>query len=96
MIHMVKGFSIVDETKIDVFMKFTCLFYHSVNVGGLISSCSAFSKPSLNIWKSLVCIMQSVSCKIFKLDLTSMGDECSCRMVSTFFGANIVESKTET
>ena len=96
MIHTVKGFSIVDETKIDVFMKFPCFFYHSANVGGLISSCSAFSKPSLDIWKSFVCIMRSVACKTFKLDLTSMGDECSCQIVSTFFGANIVESKTET
>ena len=56
-IHRVKGFSIVNETEIDVFLKFPCFLYNPVNVGSLISSSSSFSKPSLGIWKFLVCIM---------------------------------------
>ena len=83
---IVKGFSVVDETEIDVFLKFPCFLYIPANVGNLISSSSSFAKPSLDIWKFLVCIMLKPSIQEFKHDLTSMGDECSCPMVSTFFG----------
>ena len=55
------------------------------SVGNLISSSSSFSKPSLDIWKFLVCIMLKPSMQDFKHDLSSMGDECNCLMVSTFF-----------
>ena len=57
MVHTVKGFSIVDETEIDVFLKFPCFLYNPVNFSNLISSSSSFSKPSLDIWKFLVHIM---------------------------------------
>ena len=57
MIPTVKGFSVVDETEIDVFLKFPCFLYNLANVGNLISSSSPFSKPSLDIWKFLVHIM---------------------------------------
>ena len=46
----VKGFSTVNETEIDVFLKFLCFLYDPANVGNLISASSAFSKHSLNIW----------------------------------------------
>ena len=49
MIHTVKGFSVVDETEIDVFLKFSCFLYSTVNVGNLISGSSSFSKPRLDI-----------------------------------------------
>ena len=45
MIHIVKGFHIVDESEIDVFLKFSCFLYNPANVGNLISSSSSFSKP---------------------------------------------------
>ena len=45
-----KGFSMVNEVKVDVFLKFSCLFYDPVNVGNLISCSSAFPKSNLNIW----------------------------------------------
>ena len=45
----VKGFSIVNEAEVDVFLKFSCFFYDPVNVGNLISGFSAFSKSNLNI-----------------------------------------------
>ena len=53
-----------------------------------MSSCSSFSKPSLDIWNFLVCTMLKPSMQDFKHDLTSMGDECNCLMVNTFFGTN--------
>ena len=43
MIHTVKGFHVVNEAEIDVFLEFPCFLYDAVNVGNLISSSSAFS-----------------------------------------------------
>ena len=90
MIHSVQGFSIVNETEINVFLKFPCFLYNSANVGNLISSSFSFSKPSLDIWKFLVHIMLKPSMQDFKHGLTSMGDVCSCPMVSTSFGTTLL------
>ena len=85
MIHTVKGFSIVNETEINAFLKFPCFLYNPANVGNLISS-SSFSKPFLDIWNYLVHIMLKARLQDVKLDLTRMGDECNCPMASTLFG----------
>ena len=50
-IHIVKDFSVVNETEVDVLMEFPCFLYDPINVDNLISGSSAFSKSSLNIWK---------------------------------------------
>ena len=50
-IHTVKGFSILSEAEVDIFLEFSCFFYDPMDVGNLISGSSAFSKLSLNIWK---------------------------------------------
>ena len=50
-IHTVKGFGVVNETEVDVFLEFSCFFDDPTDVGNLISCSSAFSKSSLNIWK---------------------------------------------
>ena len=57
MIHTIKGSSIVNETEVDAFLEFPCFLYDTASAGSLISGSSAFSKPSLNIWKFLVHIM---------------------------------------
>ena len=49
MIHTVKGFGIVNEAEIDIFLELSCFFDDPVDVGNLISGSSAFSKTSLNI-----------------------------------------------
>ena len=49
-VHTVKGFSIVNEAEIDIFLEFSCFFYDPMGVGNLISGFSAFPKTSLNIW----------------------------------------------
>ena len=54
MIHTVKGFGIVGEAEVDVFLEFSCFFYDPVDVGNLISGSFAFSKSSLNIWNFVV------------------------------------------
>ena len=53
-IHTVKGFGIVNEAEIDVFLELSCFFDDPADVGNLISGSSAFSKTSLNIWKFTV------------------------------------------
>ena len=67
--HVVKGFSVVDKTKIDVFQKFPCFLYNPANVGNLISSSSSFSKPRLDI---LIHVMLKPSMENFKHDFSSM------------------------
>ena len=48
--HRVKGFSIVSEAEVDVFIEFPCFFSDLVDVGNLIFGSSAFSKSILNVW----------------------------------------------
>ena len=56
-IHIVKGFSVVSEAEVDVFLEFSCFFDDPVDVGNLISGSPAFSKSSLNIWKFSVHVL---------------------------------------
>ena len=65
MIHPVKGFSVVNETEVDVFLEFPCFLYDPANVGNLISLPYAFSKPSLYIWKFLTQILLKPSLNDF-------------------------------
>ena len=90
MIHTVKGFGIINETEIDVFLEFPSFLYYTVKFRNLISGSSSFSKPSLDIWKFLVHITLKPSMKDFKHDFTSMGEECNCPMVSTFFSTTLL------
>ena len=53
----VKGFSIVNEEEVDVFLELSCFFDDPTDVGNLISGSSAFSKSSLNLWKFMVHIL---------------------------------------
>ena len=55
--HTIKGFSVVNEAKVDVFLELPCLLHDPTNVGNLISCSSACSKPSLYIWKFLVYVL---------------------------------------
>ena len=68
------------------FLELPCFLYDPANVGNLISGSFFFSKHSLDIWKFLVHIILKSSMQDFKHDITSMGDECNCLMVSTLFG----------
>ena len=66
LIHTVKGFSIVNEGEIDVFLK-SCFFYDQTDTGNLISDFSAFSKSSLYIWKFSVHLLLKPSLKDFEI-----------------------------
>ena len=82
----VKGFSVVNEAEVDVFLQFPCFSYDPSDVGNLISGSSAFSKSILNIWRFLVHILLKPNLKDFAHYLASMWNECSCTVVWTFFG----------
>ena len=90
MIHTVKGFGIVNDTEVDLFffffLDFPSILYDPANAGNLISGSSSFSKSTSDIWKFLVHIMLNPSMQDFNHGLTSMGDDCNCPRVSTFFG----------
>ena len=47
-IHTVKGFSVVSEAEVDIFLEFPCFLHDLKKIGNLISGSSAFSKSSLN------------------------------------------------
>ena len=44
-----KGFGVVNEAEIDVFLELSCFFDNPTDVGNLIYGSSAFSKTILNI-----------------------------------------------
>ena len=50
-IHIVKGFSVVNEAEVDVFLELSCFLGDATNVGNLISGFPVTSKSSLYIWK---------------------------------------------
>ena len=48
-IHTVKGFIVVSEGEVDVFLEFACFFYDPMDVGNLIFGPFAFSKSSMSM-----------------------------------------------
>ena len=66
MIHTVKGFSVVSEAEVDVFLEFSCFSYDLMDVGNLSSGSSAFSKTTLNIWKFSVHVLLKPGLKGFE------------------------------
>ena len=85
MIHTVKGFGIVNNTEVDVFLLFSCVFYcffyDPTDVGNLISGSSAFSNSSLNIWKFSVDVLLKPGLENFEHYFASMRNECNCVVV---------------
>ena len=71
-IYTVKGFSIVNEAELDVFLEFSCFFDDPMDVGNLTSGSSAFSKSSLNIWKFSVHILLKLGLENFEHYFASM------------------------
>ena len=77
MIHTVKGFGVVNEAEVDVFLEFCCFFYDPTDVGNLISGSSAFSKSSLNIWKFSVHVLLKPHLENFESYFASVEYEMS-------------------
>ena len=71
-IHTVKGFSVVNEAKVDVCLELSCFFYDPTYVGNLVSGSFAFSKSSLNIWQFSVHVLLKPSLENFGYYFASM------------------------
>ena len=68
MIHTVKGFIVVNEAEVVVFLEFPWFFYDPLDAGNLISGYSAFSKSNLyicifSVYKLLDVISKDISDK---------------------------------
>ena len=72
MIHIVKGFGIVNKAEIDVFLELSCFFDDPEDVGNLISGSSAFSKTSLNVRKFTVHVLLKPGLENFEHYFTSI------------------------
>ena len=83
-LHTVEGFSVVNEAEVDVFLEFTCFLRDPVNVGKLISGSSAFSNPSLYIWKFSVHVLLKPGLENFEDYFARVW--CNCMVVWAFFG----------
>ena len=71
-IHIVKGFGIVNEAKVDIFLEVSCFFDDPTDVGNLISGSSAFFKYNLYIWKFSIHVLLKPNFKDFEHNLISM------------------------
>ena len=67
-----KVFSVVNETKVDVFLEFSCFPYDPMDVVNLISVSSAFSKTSMNISKLMLHILLKPGLENFEHFFTSV------------------------
>ena len=90
----IKGFSVVNEAEVDVFLEFSCFFYDPTDAGNLISGLSAFSKSSFNIWKFLVHVLlnpglENFECYFAKYEISNS------LVVSTFFGIALLQDWNE-
>ena len=71
-VHIVKGFGIVNKAGVDVFLELSSLSDDPTDVGNLISGSSAFSKSSLNIWKFTIHVLLKPGLENFEHYFTSM------------------------
>ena len=95
-IYTVKGFGEINKAEADVFQEFSCFFYDPTDVGNLISGSSAFSKSSLNIWNFMVHVLLKPGLENFEYYFAKVLDECTCAVVSTFFGIAFLWDWNET
>ena len=65
-IHVVKGFDIVNKAEVVVSLELSCFFFDPKDVGNLISDSSTFSKSCLNTSNFLVHILLMPSLENFE------------------------------
>ena len=81
-----QDFGIVNKAEVGFFLKLSCFFDDSTDVGNLISGSSAFSKSCLNIWKFTIYLLLKPGLENFEHYFASTWDECNCAVVWTFSG----------
>ena len=80
-IQTVKGFSIVNEAEVDVFLEFSCVFYDPTNVGNFISGSPAFSNPACASGSSWFIYWWSLAWRILSISLHA----CEMSIIVRFF-----------
>ena len=82
-IHTVKGFSIVNEGKVDIFLKFPCFLYDQwmLAIWSLIPL--PFLNPPCTLGSFWFMYCWNLAWRIFEHNLTSMQNECNCMLVWT-------------
>ena len=71
-IHTVKGFFVVNEIEVDIFLESPCFLYDPMNVTSFNSCSSAFSKPNLYLQKFSIQVLLKPGLKDFEHNLTSI------------------------
>ena len=54
-----KGFDVVNEAEVGVFLELSCFFDDPADIGSLVSGTSAFSKSSLNLVALSSCTVEA-------------------------------------
>ena len=83
-IHIVKGFGIVNNAELDVFLDFSCFFM----IQQLLAIWSLVPLPFLKpawIWKFMVHVMLKPGLENFENYFTSVWGVCNCAVVCPFF-----------
>ena len=93
-IHIVKGFRVVNKAEVDFFLERSCFFYDPVDVSNLISDSSDFSKSSLYILKSWFTYCWSLAWRILSITLLACEMHAIVRqsehsLALSFFGTGI-------
>jgi len=85
-IHTVKGFSVVNETKVDVCLEFSCCFFDPTDAGNWSLVLLPFLNPAWISGISQFTYLLKPSFENFEHYFASMWNECNCVVVWTFFG----------
>ena len=88
-IHRVKGFGVVNNAKVDVFLELSCFFDDVADNLPMLGIWSLVPLPllksSLNIWKFWVHMLLKPDLETFEHYFVSVWNECNCVVVRTFF-----------
>ena len=68
----VKGFGVINEAEVDVFLELSCFSYNPMDIGNLISGSSTYSKSALNIWKFMFHVLLKSGLENFEHYFTSV------------------------
>ena len=81
LIYTVKGFSIVSEAEVDVFLQFSCFFYDPAVLAIWSLVPLPFLNPAWTFQNSQFRYYWSLAWKILSITFASMWNECSCAVV---------------
>ena len=90
-IHIVKGFGIINKAEIDVFLERSCFFDDLADVGNLFSGSYAFSKYISNIQKFRIPILLKPGLENFQHYSARVGNECNFGSLSILWQTDLFQ-----